>query len=36
MKASVVLEIPEHDIKFLYRLVDLYCDEPGREFYPDI
>ena len=35
-KASVVLEIPKQDMEFLYSLVDLYCDESGREFYPDI
>ena len=35
MKASVVLEIPEHDIELLYRLFDLYCDDQGEEFHPD-
>ena len=35
MKASVVLEIPEHDMEFLYNLFDLYCDDQGEEFHPD-
>jgi len=32
----IVLELPKEDIKFLYKLFDIYCDELGGEFYPDI
>jgi len=35
-KKCIVLELPKQDIEFLYRLFDLYCDEPEGEFYPDI
>jgi hypothetical protein len=35
-KECIVLELPEQDIEFLYRLFDLYCDEPEGEFYPDV
>ena len=35
-KECIVLELPKQDIDFLYRLFDLYCDEPEGEFYPDV
>jgi len=35
-KECIALELPKQDIEFLYRLFDLYCDEPEGEFYPDI
>lgn len=34
-KACVVLEIPKQDIDFLYKVFEIYCDDPGEEFYPE-